>query len=434
MSNNGSKQIFMLGIAGSGMRGLAHLLASQGHTIVGTDDSLSSSAIDHELSSICTILMPNESIDAISASDLLIHTDAAPMTHPLRQKAQEAGIKQAPYHEALGDFSRSYTTIAVTGSHGKSSTTAFLAHILSTCGVDPTVLIGAPIKGWEYGNARVEKSNLFVVEADEYRRHFLELSPSYVIVTSVDFDHPDYFTSLADVEDAYSEFISKLEPPAIVFTRDSVIQEHPEIDWSDTVISIKKANLENVPAPIPGRHMQSNAALAIEAAIHIANISRKDAINALLSFPGLGRRLELLGTWRNIPVYSDYAHHPTEIAATLTAVKETHKDKRITVVFEAHMFERLTTFFDEFVTSLQLANTILIYPPFSPSGREVDTNQQQLIQHLASKLEELRKSVKIIESSPSLFDDMGKVVPETDIFLATTAGKLDSALRDGMKS
>ncbi|HLD08937.1 MAG TPA: Mur ligase family protein, partial [Methylophilaceae bacterium] len=197
----GVKNIFMVGIEGSGMRGLAYLFAKQGFDVAGEDDT---AAERREIDGY-TIVPQADAAAAVRAADVLVYSDAVKGDHQLRILAEEQGIKQMPYQEALGVFAKQYTTLAVTGTHGKSSTTAMLAHILVEAGYDPTVLVGASLDVFGGRNARAGKGEYFVVEADEYRRHFLALEPTHIIITSIDFDHPDYFTSLEDVEAAYSE-------------------------------------------------------------------------------------------------------------------------------------------------------------------------------------------------------------------------------------
>src|SRR3989344_9051790 len=194
------KTSIFLGVGGAGMKGLAYLLRESGETVIGYDNNADASEVSLE-----------EAVAALSTVDRLVYTDAAVATHPLREAALKINVPQTPYQEALGEFSQQYTTIAITGTHGKSSTTAFLAHILIEAGFDPSVLVGASMPSLEGKNAQLGKGKYFIVEADEYRKHFLELSPSHIIITTIDFDHPDAFSSLHDVEKAYEEFLTKLQ-------------------------------------------------------------------------------------------------------------------------------------------------------------------------------------------------------------------------------
>lgn len=394
------KTVFMLGIGGTGMRGLAKLLATQGNEIIGSDQQ-------YEVIKNWPDMKAYKFSDEV-IGDLLIHTDAAEKSHPLIQAAKKKNIPVMAYQEALGEFSKDFTTIAVTGTHGKSSTTAFLAHILIESGKDPSVLIGAPMPAWGGTGARAGKSDLFIVEADEYREHFLTLQPAHVIIVSVDFDHPDYFKSLEHVKQAYKKFRAKVSGTVL------------------TTEDLTKKDLENVPAPIPGEHMRSNAALAVMMA-GILGVSRDQAITALKTFPGLGRRFEKLGMIGKMELYSDYGHHPAEITATLRGARKKFGKKRMITVFEAHTLERLKSFFDDYVQALSLADGALLVPVFIPVGREHESAEA------VATLKELEKALKISAWRLKTWDDLKakltELSQEFDVALAFTAGMLDAKLR-----
>lgn len=394
------KTIFMLGIGGTGMRGLAKLLAAQGNKIIGSDQQ-------YQIIKNWPDMKAYEFSNKVTG-DLLIHTDAAEKSHPLIQAAKKKNIPVMAYQEALGEFSKQFKTIAVTGTHGKSSTTAFLAHILIETGKDPNVLIGASMPAWGGTGARAGKNDLFIVEADEYREHFLMLAPAHAIIVSVDFDHPDYFKSLEHVKQAYERFRAKVS--GTVLSTDDLTPE----------------DLQDIPAPIPGEHMQKNAALAVQMA-GILGVSREDAIAALKTFPGLGRRFEKLGMISKMEIISDYGHHPAEIIATLHGAREKFGQNKIMAIFEAHTLERLKTFFDDYAKALELANGVLLVPVFIPIGREHESAEALI------KLKELEKMLKIpvwrLEKWEDLKPKLTELSSEFDIALAFTAGVLDSKLR-----
>lgn len=417
MSLREARTVFMLGIGGTGMRGLAKLLHGQGKKIIGSDrqydliknwEDMKNYEIFSEPANT-----PGESSSMTLAGesarpDVLIHTDAAERNHPLIKAAQAKGIPVLAYQEALGEFSQAFQTIAVTGTHGKSSTTSFLAHILIEAGKDPNVLIGAPVPAWGGGGGRAGKSNLFIVEADEYREHFLTLSPAHAIIVSVDFDHPDYFKSLHDVEQAYERFRTKVA--GSIFTPEDVTVE----------------DLADMPAPLPGDHMKKNAALAVKMA-GILGVSRENAIAALKTFPGLGRRFEKLGMIGKMELYSDYGHHPKEIEATLKAARSKYQAARILALFEAHTLERLKTFFNDYAAALSLADGILLVPVFIPAGREHESAEAR------EKLQELQGTLKApawrLEKWEDLKPALVELSAEFDVALAFTAGVLDARLR-----
>ncbi len=418
-----AQSIFMLGIAGSGMRGLAWLLAESGKKISGADRT-SDATLDKRFE----IATASNQATTLSKCDLLIFSDAVPVTHPLRVLADNMLIPSLPYQNALGEFASQLQTLAVTGTHGKSSTTAFLAHIMVEAKVDPTVLVGAAIKGWPGQNARLGHSQYFVVEADEYRQHFLTLQPSCVIITSIDFDHPDYFSSLQAVTKSYDAFLKRLTGQAIAVTTQPIYERYKKLSWPAHTIIVPEATARDVQAPIAGQHMQSNAALAIALAQAALGIDNKMAQQALNNFPGLARRLESLGQLQAMTIISDYAHHPTEISATLTALRGTYPGKKILAIFEAHMIERLNTFFDDFAASLKQADSVIIYPPFSPVGRE-DTNFHARSKQLATHLQSQGLPTTLLTDRLDLPELLRAKANDYDLAVGLSAGSLDTHLR-----
>jgi len=414
--------VFLHGIGGSGMRALAWILQQRGKKIFGTD-----SAGKIDLPFVYQFVEEDQAADTLKLADEYIYSDAVPADHPLRVLAGSSGVRSLGYQTAVGLLSRDYVTIAVTGTHGKSSTTAFLAHVLSEAGLDPTALIGASVQGWRGNNARVGQGKFFVVEADEYRQHFLELQPTHAIITNIDWDHPDFFPSMADVERSYGLFLKQLPPNGSVVTTETTKKRFPSLPWPHNTVVPEAGLAQSCPEPIPGDHMKSNAALAVTMAQQLG-ISREQAVKNLASFPGLGRRMEKVGTINKMVVISDYAHHPAEISATLTAVRKKYAGQKIAAVFEVHMQERLEAFFDDFASALETADMVVIYPPFSPPGRErtgIDSRINDFHQLLVT-----RKPDSIyLRNGNDLGDCLKDLSENYDVAIALSAGNLDAAIR-----
>jgi UDP-N-acetylmuramate--alanine ligase len=247
---NQFNRMVMLGVGGTGMRGLANLLQNTNNNIVGTDININQIKTDPNLHNIQLVSQSNI-VDDLKSADLVIITDAISDDDPIRQAAFKRGTTILTYHEAIGHFAQDYQTIAVTGAHGKSSTTAFLAKIMIDAGLDPTVLIGAGVPEWGNTNSRQGKSRWFLIEADEYKRHFLSLSPMHIIVTNIDFDHPDYFKSLADVKKAMRDFLHSVHPAGHIISSQQVIKNYIEIFPTRNTIAITFNN-EKLPLTTPG--------------------------------------------------------------------------------------------------------------------------------------------------------------------------------------
>lgn len=418
-------QIFFVGIGGSGMRGLAQILHSRGLSIAGSDSDVESLHSDDFAS--FTVYSEEDAVEKVKEAEAVVYSDAIVDAHPVLKAAVDAGLPTYSYQKALGELSNEYKTIAVTGTHGKSSTTALLGHMLTEAGLDPTVLLGAHVSAWR-GNARVGSSDIFVVEADEYRGHFLELSPTHAIVTSIDFDHPDAFASMEETYAVYQQFLDKVDPSGSVFALPSTVSSHTALTWPAQTREVEGSD-EVVPT-LPGEHMKQNASLAVAVAEELG-VSREDAVASLASFPGLSRRFEKIGVFKGIEVISDYGHHPAEILATLTAAAEQYQGKRILAVFEPHHAARLNQFFDDFVECFKGVSGLVIYPIFEPIGREVANERlDELKSDYADKVKSVVPTVMAVSSPAELFDYLDSSYDQFDVIIAFSAGVLDRDLRE----
>lgn len=406
--------ILFIGVGGAGMRAVAYLAKEGGIQVIGYDDNPEFSSYTQD-----------EVLEKLPEITSLVYTDAALFDHPLRVAFRATGKNESAYQEFLGHITSHYHVLAVTGTHGKSSTTAFLAHILIETGLDPTVVVGASMPSLPGKHARYGKGKYFVVEADEYRNHFYHLTPGDIIITSIDYDHPDAFTGLADVEKSYEHFMELLQPGGSVFVPESEHVAHQAISWPSATHTVPEQDGEPIRVPLPGKHMRQNASLAIALAEKLG-VSRDAAIESLTTFPGLARRFELLGTIGNVEIRSDYGHHPTEIAATLRGAREFAPNSPIIAIFEAHMPQRLHAFFDDFASSLAQADEVIITKPFIPEGRDEQSLED------AYRL----KDAISAQNTPTecVFDDIKLVDILTHkkpcIAIIFSAGTLDSRMRD----
>lgn len=418
----------MLGIGGAGMQAQAQLLHAHGHTIVGSDIDVTKLAALPYFSAF-TILPEDQATPLLESAELLIYTDAATPDHPLRQHAQSKGIPQLMLFEAAGVLAQNFTCIAVTGTHGKSSTTAFLSHILSTAGIDPTVQLGARVAGWPLGNARVGQGKYFVVEADEYRQHFLHFNPAHIIITSIDFDHPDFFKNIDDVKQAYAAFLKKLLPGGKVITPTNVIHDHPDLPWPATTVAVDTPT-EPITLPLPGVHMQSNAALAVALA-EVLGVPAAQSLEAIASFPGLSRRFETLGKLGQLTVVSDYGHHPTEIAATLAAARAWQPDAKIIAIVEPHTAARVNQFLPQYVSALtpELCDAVVVAPTFYVPGRDDKEAAITATTSLYQALSSARPNVTQLASLDDVDAQLHQASTTHGLAICFTAGVLDSTLR-----
>lgn len=358
------KHVHCIGIGGIGLSAIARYCHSKGAEVSGSDGG--TSRITEDLSKEgMTIYKGHNGSQVGNEVDLVIYTIAIPDSNPELAFARKRGITCLTYPEALGMLTEEYTTIAVCGTHGKTTTTAMVVSMLKSCGKNPTVIVGSLLA--EGGTNFIQgDSEYLVVEACEYKRSFLNLHPDYALVTNIDADHLDYYKDLNDIKSAFQSFADKLPSAGSLIT-------HADVSF-DTVAQKVDADLiskDSIELSVLGDHNKSNAQLALALA-QVLGLDEDDARQGLLSFKGTWRRLEYKGIWHDITLYDDYGHHPTEIKATLSALREKYPESKYTViaVFQPHLFSRTKEHLEEFAESFVDANKVCILPIYA--AREVD--------------------------------------------------------------
>jgi len=351
-------KIFCSGIGGIGLSAYAALQNASGNSVHGSDAVRS--ALTDDLSEQGISISYTQNGNALTADiDLFVYSEAIPRHAPERMRAQELGIPQKSYFEALGEFSKEYTVISVCGTHGKSSTTAMAALVLIEAGLDPTVVVGTKISQLDNRNWRKGASDIFLLEACEYRESFLHLFPDIILMTNVDGDHFDSFGSLEEYHNAYVSFLHRLPQSGLVITH----MHDPECEKVVKAAKLSKDNVVHTDAyalpslSVPGRHMQENAQLVVA----LADQLHVDAIIPLQSFSGTWRRMEIKGeTDEGVLVIDDYAHHPKEVVATIAAARQAYPGRRIVCLFQPHMHDRTARFYHDFLIAFDAADMVII--------------------------------------------------------------------------
>ncbi len=336
------KKVFFVGIGGIGISALAKMALSKGKEVSGVNDE-EGKTIDALKELGVEIIMSHGTLEQLPKADLYVYSDAWLYRGPeILKQAKKTGKPVLSYFEALGQFAKEYKVIAIAGTHGKTTTTAMVAEILEAGGLDPTVVVGSFVKKFN-SNFRKGNGEYLVVEADEYNRHFLNFHPYITVVTNIEEDHLDCYKDLADIEQAFDQLLSQ--------------SEHSILDY--------KKYLEKVPKLlVPGEHNRLDAAAAYAVA-DMLEIPEEIIQKALAEFGGTWRRLERKGeTKEGAIVYDDYAHHPTEVRASLDALRELYPkgSKKITVIFQPHLYSRTKALFADFVTCFTEADQVLILP------------------------------------------------------------------------
>ncbi len=372
------KKVFFVGIGGIGISAIARMLKDEGKDVSGSD--MTESAVTHELREIGIDISIGQSFDLIPAdADLIVYTIAIKHYDPaLMERIYEAGIPAKSYPEMLHIVTSGKYTIAVSGTHGKTTTTAMIAKILVDTGRDPSVIVGSFLKnpkaaageaGQAPTNLIIGKSEYFVVEACEYERSFLNIEPKVLVITNIEADHLDYYKDLADIEHAFAEMAMQTSLAVVCDPSDPsvarVLAAQPVtsvlkiVDYTKYIDALPKL-------AVAGVHNRKNAAAAVAVA-EFVGVPAEDAGKAVAQFQGTWRRMELKGTSASgATVYDDYAHHPTEIKASIEALREMFPagEKKLTIIFQPHLYSRTKALFDEFATAFAGADAVRFLPIF----------------------------------------------------------------------
>jgi UDP-N-acetylmuramate--alanine ligase len=376
-------KIHFIGIGGIGVSALARYYLEKGSIVSGSD--LVNSEIVQELreEGIEIKIGAHKKENINRKTNLVIYSPAVQFNNPELIQARKYKIKTLSYPQALGELTKKYFTIAVSGTHGKSTTTAMIALILIKAGFDPTVIIGTKLKEFKDSNFRMGKSNFLLIEADEWRAAFLNYWPRIIVLTNIEREHLDFYRNLNHILRTYQKYISHLPKKGILIANKddknikktfSPIKERLCFFYSTKNKNNKDVKLLKKILKIPGDHNISNALAALTLA-RVLKIPDKISLKALSQYKGAWRRFEEknLRVGRiKLKVVSDYGHHPTEIKTTIQAAKEKYPTKKIWLVFQPHQYQRTYYLFKDFVkTFKKLAiYKIIITDIFDVSGRE----------------------------------------------------------------
>ncbi len=366
------RKLHFIGIGGIGISAIARLFIREGRAVSGSDRNVDSPVMK-ELKKLGAKIYRGHKTGQVPADvGLVVYTTAVGPDNPEWAESKRRGLLMFSYPEMLGQITADKYTIAVAGTHGKTTTTAMLADILVTGKLDPTVIVGSLLKPKNKKasptNLIIGRSGFFVVEACEYKRAFLNLLPKILVITNIDNDHLDYYRDLADIQSAFAELAAKLPADGYLICDKQDPRLKPvllntrclTVDYRQFDSQANKLKLR-----VLGVHNRLNAAAALAVA-KVLEISPSISHQALEKFRGTWRRLEYLGrTKTGARLYDDYGHHPTEIRATLTAIRHDLNPKRLIVVFQPHLYSRTKLLFKDFAASFADADEILVLPIYA---------------------------------------------------------------------
>ncbi len=424
---NKIKNVHFIGIGGIGISAIARMMIKEGKNVSGQD--LNHSEIVKELINEGANVKIGQLYENIPENiDLIVYTIAIESYDPdlFEKLKSQKDIPIRSYPEMLGIVSEGKYTIAISGTHGKTTTTGMIAQILRDAGKDPTVIIGSLLVG-DKSNFIAGNSEYFVAEACEYKRSFLNINPKILVITNIDADHLDYYKDIEDIKSAFKELAMKV--PADGF----VVCDPLDENISDVIkgIKAKVMNYTDFLNPvtrlkIPGIHNKSNAAAAFAVASILA-ISYTNANSALGEFPGTWRRFEYKGELLNgTLVYDDYAHHPAEIKATLQGFRELYAKENgwaITVIFQPHLFSRTKLLLPDFAKSFEGADMVIVLPIYYAREEDDGTISSKI---LAEKINEAGTKAESFSDFKTAEDYMKVWLPkmnEKDIMITMGAGE-----------
>ncbi len=387
--------IHFVGIGGIGMSGIAELLINLGYSVSGSD--LKTSDITRRLVKLGGTVYEGHREDQVKGADVVVISSAVGSTNPEVIAAEQASIPVIPRAEMLAELMRLKYSIAIAGAHGKTSTTSIVASVLARGGFDPTVVIGGKLKSIG-SNALLGQGDFIVAEADESDGSFLKMSPAIAVVTNIDREHLDHYSDLETIKSAFLSFIDRIPfyGLAVLCLDNEHVQDiipmvrkrymtygmtsQADIQAKKVsfkglksyfTVSFQDKELGRVELNLPGMHNVYNAMASIAVGIEL-NMPFDVIKGALESVEGVQRRLEIKGEIQGATVIDDYGHHPTEIKATLQALRDAWPDKRKVIVFQPHRYTRTRDLFDEFTRAFYQSDLLLVMPIYAAGEDKID--------------------------------------------------------------
>jgi UDP-N-acetylmuramate--alanine ligase len=391
------RAVHFLGIGGAGMSALALIACRRGVVVTGCDADPSGAA---DLSSLGVTVHAGHDPSHVEGARAVVVTAAVPADHPELRRARELDLPVIPRKVALAALVGDARSVGVSGTHGKTTTTVMTTEALASAGLRPTGLAGGRVAAWG-GNARIDGDALFVVEADEYDQAFLTLHPTVAIVNNVEADHLECYGSLAALEDAFVEFAGRARVALVSaddagalrvaarvkgarrfgFAADAEVQIADLVQGAqgtEATVTWRGGRSVRLRLRVPGVHNLRNAVAAL-AAVEALGGALEPAADALAMFSGVGRRFERLGEHGGVAVVDDYAHHPSELIATLSAARQAYPGRRLVAVFQPHLYSRTIAHGEAMGQALAAADLVFVteiyaareQPVAGVSGRQV---------------------------------------------------------------
>jgi len=415
-------KIHFIGIGGIGTSALAFYFLAKNHKVTGSD--LTPSEITKALQKRgAKIYIGHKEKNLPKNVDMVIYSPAIPFSNPELKKAKKICKKVLSYPQALGELTKKHFTIAISGTHGKSTTSAMIGLILKKAKLDPTVILGTKVKEFHNLNCVVGKSKFLVIEADEHFGSFLNYWPKIIVITNIERDHLDYYKNLKNIFKGFKTFVSHLPKDGVL-----ILPTHLKKHFSN-ILNLKCFSLFQKEAKkikkilkVPGKHNVLNALAALKVA-RTLQIPDDISFEALSNFKGTWRRFEIIST--KPLIISDYAHHPTEIKATLESAKEKYPKRKIWVVYQPHQYQRTFFLFKDFVKVFKTspADKIILTDIFDVPGREKKELKKKVnSEKLAKAVNNPKKVIYIPQKD--LLEFLFRSFPKNELLIIMGAGDI----------
>lgn len=450
------EHVHLIGIGGSGLSAIATVLLERGYRVSGSDRQQSPQL--QRLQQLGARIHYDHRAENVTGADRVVRSSAVRDDNVEVLAARAAGIPVLKRADFLAELMQGQLPLAVAGTHGKTTTTAMLAWVLTRLGVDPSYVIGGVAANLGR-NAHAGLGQHFVIEADEYDRMFLGLNPYIAVVTNVEHDHPDCYPTPADFYHAFQEFVRQLQAGGALVAcgedpgaaqllaearsagvrtasyglgagaydyRGELLPAPASSEPAFVFIRPNAPEIGPIALQVPGEHNMRNA-LAVLCVVDLLGLSVARASQALQEFRGAGRRFEVLGEFRGVTLIDDYAHHPTEIRATLAAARQRYPDCRIWAVWQPHTYSRTRTLFDQFATAFGIADCVLVtevYPAREPAPQD-GFSARQVAAAIASQPASVGKNILYAATLDSAVEQLATQLQPGDIVLVLSAGDAD---------
>lgn len=441
------KKLHFVGIGGIGMSGIAEILLDQGFQISGSDRALSE--VTERLQKLGAEIFEGHRPEHVKPDvDVLVYSSAVTLDNPEVVEAQRRKIPIIRRAEMLAEVMRLKYGIGIAGTHGKTTTTSMVGLVLMEGGLDPTVIVGGKLIGLGGTNARLGKGEFIVVEADEFDRSFLSITPTIAVLTTLDVDHLDCYRDLEDIKSAFVQFANKvpfygfivlcLDEPALQdivpqLSKKTMITYglNPQADVQAVDVSYKQntssftvlrgeQELGPVVIQVPGEHNVQNALAAIAVGLELG-VPFDKVKKGIEQFNGVYRRWEKKGEVGGIAVYDDYAHHPTECRATLAGAKAGWR-RRLVCVFQPHLYSRTRDFYDDFGKAFLLSDVLVVTDVYPAREEPIQGVSGELIANAAEQVG--HKDVHYVPDKKQIPSYLMKIVKKGDVVITMGAGDI----------